>query len=588
MRKAPLIVLLSVVILAIVSAPFIFGMLAEKQIKQFVQTINPSSDIKVALQSYKRGWFKSDVTFTIQVNSSQVHRLVNQFTQHPLDPKMETIVLNGKTTIFHGPIIFNRQMSQNHGIAFGKAALVFDAVLSPESRKVLMDTFTGTFPTILGTANVGFRNNITITLMNDSSLNLQQKNTDNAVHFSGFKGKWNISLNDKFIDGSYEVNGFGLSGNGMTVNVDNFVASYQGEGEIFNLTPHLGIMDETIKVPHAVVQQNQKTIFEFTNGKLFNQSVLNNNQYDVTQIIEVDKATFNDKTYGPGRYIVVFKHIDPATANQFIKQLSTLKTASAKEKDYLALASISTFSQLFVKGAELELSLDVLTPEGPVAVRSQAIFNKEQAATAVTQLANAANIQSAFNFIKKLKLNFELKLPIALTEKVFTSINEQYMEHQKAVAQKEKEATPATSQAENSSSAAMAEKSDEEIKQLAQQNTKQQLLELVNRGSLIENNGSYQLTIELKDGQLLVNGKNIQNNPQTEPGVTPVQNAQPSPSTTPIMLLAPDAVKSSNTEQPSTSTTTMTTTPIPSTPSANQVIQKEVTTTTVKKTPVAQ
>lgn len=591
MRKSPFIIVGLVILLAICSAPFLFGILAERQIKQFVQTISPNSDVKLALQTYNKGWFKSDVSFTVQINSSQIHRVVNQFTDHPLDPQIQSIVLNGTTTIFHGPIIFSKELSNNKMLTFGKAALVFNASLSSDSQKLLMNNFIGVFPTVAGTADIGFGNKINIALRT-TPLNLQQKNTDNSARFSQMKGTWKVNLSDKFIDGSYEISGVGLSGNGMSLNAENIVASYQGEGEIFNITPHLGIMNETVKVPHAVVQQNQKTIFELNNGKLFNQSVLNDNKYDVTQIIELDKIIYQDKTYGPGRYIVVFKHIDPAAANQFIRQLNALKVAKTeKERNYLTLAGISSFVQFFTKGAELDLSFDLMTPEGPIAARSQANFNQQSgdvSSTAATT-TNSANAPVGLDFIKKLKLNVEVKLPIALTENVFTSINEQYLEHQKATqkAATEKSQPNATTE---SNPAPLVNKSEEEIQQLAEQNTKQQLSQLINRGVLIESNGNYQMTIQLKDGEVLVNGKNIQNTQQTEPGVTasvPTSSAAVPQPVAPIMMLAPNAVKS--TEQQS-ATATSTEPAVKNEPNpANQATTTTTTTpSTMKKTAVNQ
>ncbi len=575
MRKSPLIILLSVILLAIFSAPFFFGMMAEKHIKKFVQTISPNADVKIAIQSYKRGWFKSDVNFTVQVNSSQIHRVISQLTEQPLDPQIQNIILNGTTTIFHGPLVFKSQVPQTHFVSLEKAALIFNAAISPESQKVLMNSLTGTFPIVSGTAKIGFDNDIKIALTT-GSLNIQQKNTGNSVHFSELKGNWQFNLKDKFTDGAYVLNGLGIAGNGMALNVETVEASYQGEGEIFHITPHLGIMNETIKVPHAVIQENQKTIFELTNGKLFNQSVLKDNKYDVTQIIEVDKATLDEKSYGPGRYIVVFKHIDPAVADQFIRQLTALKaTTSEKERNYLALAGVSSFAQFFTKGAELELSFDLLTPEGPVAARSQAAFNANQnpAANLATNIPGAQGL----DFLKKLKLNFEVKIPIALTEKVFTSINEQYLEHQRAT-QKAAAAQPTASVdvPQPLPQVSLVEKTDQEIEQLAEQNTKQQLLQLINAGSLIESNGSYQMNIELKDGNLLVNGKNAQQPSKVEQGVTtaPSTTLQPQP-VAPIMLLAPNALKSANpTEQQNNNNqnTTIQTAPVaPAPSSANQV-----------------
>ncbi len=114
--------LIVIVLLAVLLTPWSMGLIIRHNLDNFFAALKHQSNMKVDIQSYRKGWFSSDVKLSVRNGL-----LINQ---NPQDQNTYTYDLH----IVHGPLV--RDMTSHHW-TFAVAAIRLALSLPPQSAAII-------------------------------------------------------------------------------------------------------------------------------------------------------------------------------------------------------------------------------------------------------------------------------------------------------------------------------------------------------------------------------------------------------------------------------------------------------------------
>ncbi|MDR3492360.1 MAG: DUF945 family protein [Gammaproteobacteria bacterium] len=107
------------------------GAYFERRYYEYLQNYNLTSNIKVNILSYKRGWFSSEAVLNAEIIHPQKIQLLTLLGINPAAiPRKYTI----NQHIKHGPIVY--RPDQSYLFVMGLAAIDYEIVLSDEIKKI--------------------------------------------------------------------------------------------------------------------------------------------------------------------------------------------------------------------------------------------------------------------------------------------------------------------------------------------------------------------------------------------------------------------------------------------------------------------
>lgn len=575
-------VIVGVLAIIVFGSPYLIGRIAENRVRNFVSAFQPSSQFKLSVQSYKRGWFSSRATFAIQLDSIFVKQILR--TPNSALPENIPISVLATARIQHGPIVrIRKPINQQKGIAFGEAYVSGDVQLDPASQKNLQKTLLGTLPPIDLSALIKMGGIIELQSVLPA-FNLKLVDGDNSLNMGVSEGYWKLDLKGKKVNSVFTIKGFTLVDGKVSLQSGDVTLKYEQRGYANGSNPTLWLGPSHLFLPELAVVKDQKTQMQVSGLSVENNAQMNaQNRIDSALNIQVQKLSLDGISYGPGRYASTFKNLDPNVVAKLQQQAKLMQHPHINQQQLQAvlITALANAMELFKQGASFELqNLELNTPDGPITAKSELSFQNEDSQAAGQPTASTETDQKheltanqtamANTPWGKLKAQMNLNVPIALAQKSLEQFYQHVYRHQQSAMQQqtaqpianaatdsaegiqkspstEEQPSPSTTNAaaDSDNSEALGSfipKSEVEIAELASEKARQNLNEWVNRGVLIETNGNYQMAVSLKNGEFLINGKT----PNTVPDNRQISDTPAAPSSNVLPETAGEANTAEN------------------------------------------
>ncbi len=420
-----------ILILAQVVTAYFFGVIAEKQLNLQFKHMTDSSMITVVKHDYHRGWFSSDETVTLAVNSQFLKNIANLL---PSADKESAITLNKTDYVVNYSTHITNGVFAGwlHGKIYPTIAYADTRVVLPEKLNKILNKFFDGKPAFK-INNVVFLNKAGKYIITSPSFNY-----DEAL--SGVKVSWGgldleIAYNDKFnqFENNLEAPFFAmiaptkgeLSFSGLNYNsVSSYSVNQIKVGTTdFNLTSlKVQLLESNItqfKLGEAVHLLTGINSVDFLNGidainptdftisRVHYNSLSNDqkNLFSASAKAGFESITSNSNNYGPMNFDLDIGHID---APAFSKLADLLNSAASEDqstsvnRDKTIAQLKTTMLPILVNSPLITLNeFKLKTPSGLISL----------AGSATTHNFESADMSEQSKFMQKLSLKMGFNVP---------------------------------------------------------------------------------------------------------------------------------------------------------------------------------
>ncbi|MEX0999405.1 MAG: YdgA family protein [Thermodesulfobacteriota bacterium] len=462
-----ILIIIFILLIAILVPPYWFGMKAEDEYNNLIQTVSEFENLEIVSKSYKRGWLSSSSETTYSLK----------------DEDIESLQIIEKDTIYHGPIPVGLLSKGKFMLKPVMAIIETKAQIKTEAKEEYSE-FINTLPTIDLQTTLSL-NGYGTSEVSIPSVELKL-NDEKELKWSGLDGLIN------FTPELYTVYSVINSGN-LEIEDDTFRVKIAGidiesnlDYPILNYKNPLGDLDVKIAEFSSEGKDGDElnkvtlTNLEFTASTDQKRNLLNH-----TQGLGFETLTVGENSYGPGIYELQIRNIDKAAFEEIqlaINQSQNQEVSSAT--DLITAEMMKVLPTLFKNAPEIELTkLSIKTGEGEInghatiSVSGDSIDNPELAANPIFLLA---------------ALSAEIKLSVSkpLMDNLLKDYKiEEITDEKKA----NNEVLP----------------TDKELQVLANIRAQSEIQEMLDQGIFVIKNGSYEIEAVYGLGQIKVNGKTI-------------------------------------------------------------------------------
>ena len=529
--------LVGVIAVLVLGSYYGMGFVTERTLKRNINVMNQSNGFLVEVDEYHRGWFTSNALlhWRLQVPERVVKNKDGTSTTVPAQEYNVDMPL----IIYHGPIIV-----ANAGVHFGLGFAHTDLQFPPSYAKQFSDLFTdaSTQPKLRLNVFVSYLNNCRFhTYVPKFKLITKQDNTQ--FNWGGMTSDLSVSSNLNHVDGRITIDGMELQKNKMQATVGTVNSDY----DLKSTEAGLFLGDANLSLPSVVIAENHSNIFEALQFDVHSRSGVDNALFHSELNTSLNKMVIRGKTYGPARLVIAIKNLDAAVLAEINKESSKIQQGTDAQRQQALFSLLPQLPKLFSKGAQFEISeLSLGMPEG--AVNGNLLVTLP-----------AEDIGNPFQLLQKLQGDAKLVVPVAVLKRLVLLSVEQKMrskpleqtavqqppseptttlpptDAQKAVTKQDANAvsqvapsqgaqnppqqttaSPTTASSTTASSTtassttaspATAVLSEADFAKQATEQSEQKLQALVQAGLLSIQGANYVVVLNLKAGQLTVNGQ---------------------------------------------------------------------------------
>jgi len=183
------------------------------------------------------------------------------------------------------------------------------------------------------------------------------------------------------------------------------------------------------------------------------------------------------------------------------KQLQALSQVDEQQRPMMAFSLLAELPKLFAHGASFDISkMNFSLPQGMIDATlhvSVPAGENTNPMMLMKQVVAKANLQAPKLIVKQLASNYIMQ----------QMMRQQMMEHVIAEQMKKQQAQGNGDQTQQASTPQPVQLSPSEMQKKAEEVVDAQLSHILQAGIVTQNNDNYKLDAELKDGQLMLNGK---------------------------------------------------------------------------------
>ncbi|MEM7007891.1 MAG: YdgA family protein [Thermodesulfobacteriota bacterium] len=461
-----ILVIILVLLIAVVLAPFWFGQKAEDEYNKLLDTVSEVQGLEITSRSYNKGWLKSSAQVSYQV-------------EYGSD---ESIKVLADDTIYHGPIPIG---------LIGKGKLMLKPVMAVIESKAELKTdstqeyaeIINALPPLSAETTIDLNGSGTYESKFDS-IDITTKD-NRTIKWSGLDGLGSFTLNPKKASSVFNSSEFMIEDDNAIVTIkdinmesDLLYPTSDLKNPLGNININFGELSSEGKNdegPNKVVLNN----FEI-NASTDQEAQLLNHSHSVS----FDELIVTDTSYGPGDYEMEIRNIDK-------KAMEVLQDALAEnysdidnsdQSNQLFLAQVMTvLPDLLKNSPEIEITkLSITTNEGEISGHAiisadgNSLDNPELAANPIFLLA-AVSAEADLSVTKAL---FDNLLKDYKIEEIIDELN-----------QSDEEIPGA-----------------KELEILANDRAQSEIAELLEADVLVLENGKYRIQASYRVGQVNLNG----------------------------------------------------------------------------------
>jgi uncharacterized protein YdgA (DUF945 family) len=464
-KMRAILIIIFILLIAILVPPYWFGMKAEEEYNNLIETVSEFENLEIVSKSYKRGWLSS----------------LSETTYSLKDEDVESLQIIEKDTIYHGPIPVGLLSKGKFMLKPVMAIIETEAQIKTEAKEKYSE-FINTLPTIDLQTTLSL-NGYGTSEVSIPSVELKL-NDRKELKWSGLDGLIN------FTPELYTVYSVINSGN-LEIEDDTFRVKIAGidiesklDYPILNYKNPLGDLDVKIAEFSSEGKDGDKlnkvtlTNLEFTASTNQRRNLLNH-----TQRLGFETLMVGGNRYGPGIYELQIRDIDKKTFEEIqksLKQNQNLEEPTAK--DVLTAELMKALPSLFKDSPEIELTqLSIKTGQGEIL--GHAIISVDG--------TNLENPEMATNPIFLLTA-VRAEINLSISQKLMNNLLKDY---------KIEEIT------DEIKSRGDELPSEEELQKLGVARAQSEIKDMQDQNILVTNKGKYQIEANYGVGQVTLNGQ---------------------------------------------------------------------------------
>ncbi len=512
------------------------GMLTEKALKKDVNVVNQSNGLYVEIKDYQRRWFDSTADFVWKITLPE--RVSKDSQGQPKVLPSRTYTLNMPLEIHHGPVIFAKD-----GVHFGFGYASSELTIPQELQQQIGEQFTqsSTLPQVDMSVLVNHMNRSRFSI-NLPEFELVSKDGEGKFDWMGMKSHVTLTSKLDHINGDMKLAGVDVEKREMKASIRDVESEYdlyQSEGGLY-----LG--QASLSLPSIMVQNKDKKIFELVKLYIHSKSEVDEGLFHSFLKASLDSIYSQGKTYGPGLFKISIKNLDAEVLAKINKLANQMQNSSEAEKQKAMFAILPELPKLLSKGPEIEISqlsfnlpdgkiegsLELSLPEGEMTNPFQAIQRLQGNAklelpqeivkeglkeAAKQQLVKKPTLQDALTQQIKQQASAnsadgsstssqEVPTSGQDTESDMNPNAQLDMSNDASQAINNQEANDALSQAQQTVSAT-GQMTLADLDNQAEQKASQKINDLLQAGVIQKQGDDFVIALNLKEGQLTINGK---------------------------------------------------------------------------------
>jgi len=342
-------IIIFVLLIAVLGLPYWFGMKAEHEYNNLMETVSEFEKVEIVSKSYKRGWLKSSAEITFSINEGN---------ENP-------IKIIEKDTIYHGPVPIGLLSKGKVNLKPVMAVIETKAELTTGSENEFSDLFDSLHPLDFETTLSLNGNGTTIVSIASVDRKLKEGKT---LKWSGLEGLINFTPDLK------EVSSV-INSSQIEIKDDSFLLSISGinidsnlDYPASNYTNPLGDIDVRIEEFSSEGKDDGElnkvtlTDLQFTGATNQNGNLLNH-----THSLGFETLIVGKNSYGPGIYELELRNINKGAFEKIQQELNedqnTPQSAAASEALWAQIMKV--LPQLLEGSPEIELTkLNIKTGDG--------------------------------------------------------------------------------------------------------------------------------------------------------------------------------------------------------------------------------
>lgn len=485
--------LLIIVAVVLLGAPYGMGIMAEKQISKLASDASRTPNMSVTVMDYNRGWFKSKAQIEVSVQVPNRKGSARRSTTMTQQPAMRTFRFKINENIVHGPIIFK------DGVKLGQGFVRSDVSLTSQQQQMLNMMFTvqGATPHAVLSMLIKIDGGV-ITNVDVPAFTLVAKRKQGSLKWLGMSGYWNVAADMKRVTGRLTMDGANVDSKKAQIQIGKMDVKYNEKED----GAGIWVGDVKFSFPDISVMMGGKALFKMSGMEMTSDSSVNAQKLlDSTLNFDMAKLMIKDVAYGPATYRSTLKNLDTQTLLKIQKQAQSANDAnlSPQQQRLMLMSLLPLIPDVFSKGAVFDLQkLSVTLPQGVVNANGKVSMPNTD-----TTKGQKMSMQQAY---KAIDANFNLELPIAVAKKAVSTMMARKLTKRQAL---QRALAQQLQQQGNGSNPSMQPLSRQQIQVQAQESADKQLQQWVSAGFLAQEGSTYKMKATLQKGELTVNGKSM-------------------------------------------------------------------------------
>jgi uncharacterized protein YdgA (DUF945 family) len=457
-----ILIIIFLILIAVLGLPYWFGMKAEHEYNNLMETVSKFENLEIVSKSYKRGWLKSlgEITFSI-----------NEGDDNPIE-------IIEKDTIYHGPVpiglLSKGKLNLKPVMAVIETKVEITSDTEKEYSKIIASLPPIDFKTTLSLSGHG------TTIISIPSIDRKLED-GKTLKWSGLSGAVNFTPDLKEV--SYDINSskIEIEDDTFRLSINNINLSSNLSYPASNYTNPLGDVEVRIEEFSSEGKDNGElnkvtlTNLQFTGSTNQNGNLLNH-----THSLGFETLVVGRNSYGPGIYELELRNINKDAIEEIQKELNedqnTQESATTKEELW---ARIMKVLPLLLEGSpEIELTkLSIKTGEGEILGHALISLKGDPELAANPILLLAA-------------VSAELKLSVS--KPLLESLLKDYkIEEITDEMKSQNEALP----------------SDKKLQNLGKTRAQSEIKQMLDQNILVPKNGNYKIEASYRLGEIILNGK---------------------------------------------------------------------------------
>lgn len=457
-----ILIIIFLILIAVLGLPYWFGMKAEHEYNNLMETVSKFENLEIVSKSYKRGWLKSlgEITFSI-----------NEGDDNPIE-------IIEKDTIYHGPVpiglLSKGKLNLKPVMAVIETKVEITSDTEKEYSKIIGSLPPIDFKTTLSLSGHG------TTIISIPSIDRKLED-GKTLKWSGLSGAVNFTPDLKEV--SYDINSskIEIEDDTFRLSIKNINLSSNLSYPASNYTNPLGDVEVRIEEFSSEGKDNGElnkvalTNLQFTGSTNQNGNLLNH-----THSLGFEKLVVGRNSYGPGIYELELRNINKGAFEEIQKELyedqNIQESATTKEEPWARIMKV--LPRLLEGSPEIELTkLSIKTGEGEILGHALISLKGDPELAANPLLLLAA-------------VSAELKLSVS--KPLLENLLKDYkIEEITDEIKSQNEAPP----------------SDKKLQNLGKTRAQSEIKQMLDQNILVLKNGNYKIEASYRLGEIILNGK---------------------------------------------------------------------------------